>query len=80
MLRSYQKSTGISYARTVALALTGIVASPVALFLSRPVTSASALIALAFTMVCMTLAWDQWRRKSGLTILSITTPRAARAK
>ncbi len=71
MFPSYQKSTGTQYTSTVALLLLAFVASPVALYLSRPLRFTSVGIAVTFTILCSSLAWLQWTGHSQLTIPSL---------
>jgi hypothetical protein len=71
MFSPYKKSTGTQYTATFALLLLALVASPLALFLSRPFGYASVVAALAFTILCSGLAWLQWTGHSDLTIPSI---------
>lgn len=79
MFDSYQKSTGTQYTLTISLLLTAFVASPTALFLSKPVGYVSILLAFIVTALCSSLAWNQWKGHSRLTIPSITK-QSARTK
>ena len=74
MLGSNQKATGTQYTGTAALLIAGFIFSPAALVLSNSLDSVSISIAGAVTVVCVALAWINWRRNSKLTIPSLETP------
>jgi len=68
---SKQSSTGTRYTATVALMLAGLVVSPLALYFSQPFGYVMALLATAFTLSCLMVAWFQWKQRSRLTIPSL---------
>lgn len=74
MLDPHQKPTGTRYTTTAALAVAAAVFSPVVLVLSRPFGQASISLAIAFSAVCLALAWLSWWKYSRLTIPSIELP------
>lgn len=74
MLDPHQKPTGTRYTTTAALAIAAAVFSPVVLVLSRPFGQASISLAIAFSAVCLALAWLSWWKYSRLTIPSIESP------
>ena len=70
-----QKSTGTRYTTTVALLTVAFIFSPAVLFVSRPVGYVSVALAIAFSALCVTLAWVNWKRSSQLFIPSIAIQR-----
>jgi hypothetical protein len=74
MFDPHQKLTGTQYTTTAALAIAAGVFSPAVLVLSRPFGQASISLAVAFSSMCLALAWLSWRKRSRLTIPSIETP------
>ena len=79
MFDPYQKPTGTGYTRTVALLAVAFVFIPCALMMSRPVRYATVSVAVACSVLCVSLAWANWKKFSQLTIPSILT-RRERAK
>ena len=71
MFDSYQKYSGTSYTTPVALLTLALLASPAALFVSRPAGFVSMLTAITFSIVCIGLAWIQWKRHSELSVPSL---------
>ncbi len=71
MFVSYQKYSGTSYTTPAALLTMAFVASPAALFVSRSTGFVSLLTAIAFSIVCIGMAWNQWKRHSELTVPSL---------
>jgi len=76
MFEPHQKSTGTGYTMTVALVAAALVFSPAVLFMSRPFGYGLASLAVAFSALCVTLAWVNWKRSSKLTMPSITRQRS----
>jgi hypothetical protein len=75
MFDPHQRSTGTGYTRTVALLAGAFVFIPVALMMSRPVGYATVFVAAACSVLCVWLAWANWKKSSELTIPSILTQR-----
>jgi hypothetical protein len=67
---SSRKATGTSYTATVALIVAALIFSPVLLLMSGRTGYGSILVAFAFSVICLLLAWFKWNR-SQLTIASI---------
>lgn len=74
MLEPNQKTTGTQYTGTAALLIAGFVFSPSALILSHRLDYLSVSIAAAVTLLCVALAWINWRKNSQLTMPSLETP------
>lgn len=73
MFDTSQKSTGTGYTRTVAFLVVAFIFSPAALLFSRPVGYISASLAIACSVLCVVLAWVNWKRFSRISIPSIAT-------
>jgi hypothetical protein len=74
MFDPHQKLTGTKYTTTGALVAAAVVFSPVVLAWSRPFGQASVSLAVAFSAVCLALAWFNSRNYSRLTIPSLEAP------
>lgn len=74
MSESSQKYTGTQYTGTVAFLIMALIGPSAALFVSWPLWS-GLFTGLAFSGLCVGLAWAQWKWHSELTIPSIMTPR-----
>lgn len=70
---SHQKSTGTQYVVTVALLAVALIFIPAVLAVSRPFGHLAVMLALASSILCVGLAWFNWKRHSELTIPSIET-------
>ncbi len=75
MFDPHQKSTGTGYTRTVALLAAAFLFIPGALLMSRPVGYATVSFAAACSVLCVWLAWANWKTSSELTIPSILSQR-----
>lgn len=73
MFESNQKSTGTTYTTTVALLVLAFIFSPAMLALSRPVGYLTISLAVACSLLCVAMAWVNWRKLSQLSIPSIAT-------
>ena len=71
MFNPHQKFTGTGYTRTVALLALGLVFTPCALMMSRPIEYATVSVAAACGILCLSLAWASWKKSSQLSIPSI---------
>lgn len=71
MTDSRQIYAGVDYTPTVALVVFALVLSPALLVLSGPIGDLPAAAALAFSSVCLAVAWIQWTRFSTLSIASV---------
>ncbi len=74
MFDSSRKSTEINYTTTVALLSGAFIFSPAVLAISRPFGYLSLSLAVAFSALCVALAWFDWKESSQLFIPSIVTP------
>jgi hypothetical protein len=73
MLQASEKSTGTGYTTTVAFLLVAFVFSPAVLIVSRPLGYVSVSLAIACSVVCIILAWVNWKRASQISIPSIAS-------
>jgi hypothetical protein len=71
MFEAQQKSTGTSYTMTVALLLVALVFSPTVVVYTWPLGYLGVSLALACSVVCIGLAWLNWKRFAQLSILTI---------
>lgn len=76
MFVSNQKPTGTEYTTTVAFLVLAFLFSPALLLLSGPLGYVSLTLAVACSVLCVSLAWLNWRKYSKLTIPSLETGRA----
>jgi hypothetical protein len=74
MLDPQQKFTGTRYTTVIALVAAAAFFSTAVLFLSGLSGQASVSLALAFSGVCLALAWFNWSNYSRLTIPSLEPP------
>lgn len=79
MFDSYQKSTETSYTTMVALLTVAFIFSPAVLVFLRPVGYVSLSLAIACSVLCVTLAWINWKKSSQLSAPSIAI-QGAKAK
>jgi small-conductance mechanosensitive channel len=79
MFDSCQKSTGTRYTTTVALLTVAFIFSPAILVVLSPVGYVSLSLAIACSVLCVTLAWINWKKSSQLSIPSIAI-QGAKAK
>jgi len=63
-----QKSTGSGYTTTVAFLVVAFLLIPAVLVISRPLGYVSISLAVAFSALCVALAWFNWKRLSQLSI------------
>jgi hypothetical protein len=70
----HQKSTSRDYTTTVAFLAIGFIFSP-AMFVALGVGYLSLSLAIALTLLCVTLAWVSWKRSTQLSVPSIATQR-----
>jgi len=63
-----QKSTGSGYTTTVAFLVVAFLLIPAVLVISRPLGYVSISLAVAFSALCIGLAWFNWKRLSQLSI------------
>jgi hypothetical protein len=71
-----QKATGTEYTTTAAFLVVAFIFSPAILVLSRSWGTVSVVIAISSSVLCVGLAWLNWKKSSQLTIPSILTPGA----
>ena len=71
MFDSNQKSTGTRYTTTVGLLIMAFIFCPAVLVASRPVGYVFLSLAIACSVLCVILAWVNWKKSSRLTIPSI---------
>ena len=71
------KSTGTGYTTTAAFLVVAFVFSPAALVLLRPLGYVSVVLAIACSVLCIMLAWFNWKRYSQLSMPSIATQKPA---
>jgi predicted membrane channel-forming protein YqfA (hemolysin III family) len=76
MFDANRKSAGAGYTTTVAFLVAAFIFSPAMLVVSRPPGYVSASLALACGVLCVALAWVNWRKFSQLSIPSIAPQRA----
>jgi hypothetical protein len=74
MFESQQKPTGTSYTTTAALLAVALVVSPAVLMISRPFGHIALGFAIGCSLICLGLAWVNWKKSSQLTVPSIETP------
>jgi hypothetical protein len=72
---SHLKSTGRDYSLTIALLAVGALLVPASMFANRAAGSGALTIAAAGSLVCLVLAWVNWKRNSQLTIPTIEDER-----
>ena len=75
MFDPHQKPTGTGYTRSVALLAVAFVFVPWTLMMSRPVGYATFAGAVACSVLCVSLAWANWKKSSELTIPAILSQR-----
>jgi small-conductance mechanosensitive channel len=75
MFDSCQKSTGSGYTTMVALLTVAFIFIPAILLVLRPVGYVSVALAIACSLLCVTLAWVNWKKSSQLSIPSIAIQR-----
>ncbi|HTP85936.1 MAG TPA: hypothetical protein VMJ34_03275 [Bryobacteraceae bacterium] len=75
MFESQQKPTGTSYTTTAALLAVALVVSPAVLIISRPFGRIALGFAIACSVLCLVLAWVNWKTSSRLSVPSLETPR-----
>jgi hypothetical protein len=73
MLQASEKSTGTGYTTTIAFLLLAFVFSPAVLIASRPLGLVSVSLAIACSVLCLLLAWVNWKRSSRISIPSIAS-------
>ena len=73
MLQESEKSTGTGYTTTVAFLLGAFVFSPAVFIVSRPLGYVSVSLAIACSVLCILLAWVNWKRASRISIPSIAS-------
>lgn len=73
MIDSNQKFADTQYSSTAALLILALIFSPAVLILSRPLGQVSASLALAFSCICVALAWFVWAKDSRRPKLSVVT-------
>jgi DMSO/TMAO reductase YedYZ heme-binding membrane subunit len=78
MLNTQQKPTGTGYTTTVAFLVVGLIFSPAVLIVQRPLTAMPIALSLICSIVCVGLAWANWRRSSRLTITTIAPDSVAK--
>jgi len=74
MFGPQQKCTGTRYTLTAALLSLAVLFIPAMLIVSGPLGLVSISVALAGSVLCVGLAWINWKKNSELTISSIVTP------
>lgn len=74
MFDAYQKPTGTAHPTTAALLIVAFVFSPAALLASHPFGYLALSLAVACSMLCLTLAWVNWRRFSRPSIPVVVSP------
>jgi len=73
MFQAPEKSTGTRYTTTFAFLVVAFVFSPAVLIISRPLGVVSVSLAIACSVVCILLAWVNWKRSSQVSIPSIAS-------
>jgi hypothetical protein len=73
MFDAQQKSTGTGYTRTVTFLVIAFILIPAVLVVSRPLGYVSVSLAVAFSALCIALAWVTWKKSSQLSIPSIAS-------
>jgi hypothetical protein len=73
MLQASEKSTGTGYTTTIAFLLVAFVFSPAVLIASRPLGLVSVSLAIACSVLCILLAWVNWKKSSRISIPSIAS-------
>jgi TRAP-type uncharacterized transport system fused permease subunit len=68
-----EKLTGTSYTTTAALVAAAFIFSPAMLLISHPFGYLTLSLAIAFSGLCIALAWISWKRSSRLSIPSIAS-------
>ena len=63
-----QRVTGIQNTSPMALAAMSAILSPAILVLSRPLGLVPVSVAFAFSAICATLSWFNWKRYSGTAL------------
>lgn len=76
MFDSHEKVTGTQYSTSAALIVLAFLVSPAILILSRPLGYLSVSLALALSIMCITLSWLTWKKYSQLTVPSLESSRA----
>jgi|HubBroStandDraft_5_1064220.scaffolds.fasta_scaffold111835_2 hypothetical protein len=71
MFQSSEKSMGTGYTTTVAFLLVAFVFSPAVLIATRPFGIISVSLAIACSVLCILLAWLNWKKSSRISIPSI---------
>lgn len=77
MFDACQKSAGTGYPATVAFLVVAFIVSPSILAISRPLRFTYVLFAIACSMLCVTLAWFNWKRFSQVPVSSSAIPKTA---
>lgn len=75
MFDSHQKSTGRDYSLTAALLAFGIMLVPALLLANHSVSRMALILSSIGSLVCLCVAWLNWRRNSKLTIPTIEDER-----
>ena len=78
MFASGEKSTGTEYTKTVAFLVVAFIFSPAILFFLRPMGYLSVSVAVACSVLCVVLAWINWKKSSQLSMPSIEDQGAER--
>jgi hypothetical protein len=73
MFQASEKSTGTGYTTTVAFLLVAFVFSPAVLIVSRPLGLVSVSLAIVCSVLCVLLAWVNWKRSSQISVPSIAS-------
>ncbi len=73
MFDTSQKSTGTGYTTTVAFLVVAFIFSPAFLLFSRPVGFTSVALAITCSLLCLGLAWINWKKSSQLSSPSIVS-------
>jgi hypothetical protein len=74
MFDTQQKATGTGYTRTVAFLVLALIFSPVALVFYGHYGYVSISLAVVCSVICIALAWVNWKKSSQLSIPSIAIP------
>lgn len=75
MFDSSQKPTGTGYTTTVAFLIVALIFVPAALMFFGNYGRVAMVLAVAFSVLCLGMAWRSWKKTSQLTMPSIGPPR-----
>jgi hypothetical protein len=74
MFQTSQKTSGIDYTATIALAALGIVFSPAVILMSGHFDGGRVTMALIFSAACLLLSWVSWHYYSRRSIPTLENP------